>query len=276
MGCDMTKNASGRCIFCGGASGSSMSKEHVFPDWLRQVFPRSQSDTHTHGTVSWAGLTQGGLVPVTIRQKKQGHVSTKKVRVVCTRCNNGWLSGIEESTKPLLLSVISGDPITLDAPKRAMLATWAAKTIMTAEFVDRKLVAIPSEDRTYLMNNIAPPNAGWWIWIAGNCGVEWETGIYHFSSRLNTSLDDLKTPDILNLQCTTIGLGHLLVHAISTTVGSHSFSLTRPDASDLKPIWPDPTTDITWPPSKLLTDDDVNVIKTNIERAYGIHSGHQL
>ena len=196
----------GKCIFCGGASGASLSKEHVLPDWLRELFPRTPY-THTHGVISWVGLSPGTITPVTARRRKQGHVSTRKVRVVCRKCNNEWLSSLEKRTKSLLLPIIRGEKILLDRDNQLLLATWAAKTIMAAEFVDRTKIAIPQADRTSLMRNVSVPSAGWWIWIAGNQGNEWETGIYHFSARLNVTPADLKTPDILNIQCTTIGIG---------------------------------------------------------------------
>src|SRR6516164_7709944 len=80
------------CIFCEGASGASISHEHVLPDWLNEVFPRDPATVHTLGTTSWVGLSPGA--PVTKRYRKRGHVTTRQVRVVCEKCNNGWLSGL--------------------------------------------------------------------------------------------------------------------------------------------------------------------------------------
>src|SRR5260221_10532881 len=156
----------GNCIFCSGASGSSLSKEHVLPNWLRVLFPRNPADTHTHGITSWVELSPGGLTPVTVRRKKQGQASTKRVRVVCERCNNGWLSQLETRTKPLLFRLIRAERVVLGSDEQSLLAVWAAKTIMTAEFVERDKVAIPQTNRTSLMQTLSPPNAGWWIWIA--------------------------------------------------------------------------------------------------------------
>jgi hypothetical protein len=41
----------------------------------------------------------------------------------------------------------------------------------------------------------------------------------------------------------------------------------RPHVRDLKPIWPPTDHNITWPPARLLGDDDINVIATNLIRA---------
>lgn len=252
-----------KCIFCNGASGTRLTKEHIFPDWLRRFFPRSPTDSHTHGRTSWVGLE-----PSTTFTQKQGQAGSRRVKVVCQKCNNEWLSDLEKRTKPLLLMLINGLPFTLDADAQVALATWAAKTIMAAEFVQPDKVAIPPEERASLMRNLVPPDGGWWIWMAGSQGVEWRTGIHHFSARINVTPVDLETPDIVNLQSTTIGIGGLLIHAISTTVPGHSFALSNPDRSDLRPIWPQPTAAITWPRPRLLTDENINVITTNVVRAF--------
>jgi hypothetical protein len=254
-----------KCIFCNGASGTRLTKEHIFPDWLRQFFPRSPTDTHTHGLTSWKGLE-----PVTARTKKQGQAGSRRVKVVCQECNNEWLSGLEKRAKPLLIMLIRGMPFTLNADAQRLLAVWAAKTVMTAEFVDPTKVAIPAVERASLMRDLAPPQRGWWIWIAGSQGIEWLTGINHFSGRLNRTPIDLETPDVVNLQSTTIGLGRLLIHVASTVVPDQSFALQNPDTADLRPIWPQPTAPIVWPRNRLLTDEDIDFIARTIPRAMGV------
>jgi hypothetical protein len=164
--------------------------------------------------------------------------------------------------------LIRGMPFTLGIDAQVALATWAAKTIMAAEFVHPDKVAIPPEDRASLMRNLVPPERGWWIWVAGSRGVDWRTGLHHFSGRINVTPVDLETPDIVNLQCTTIGIGQLLIYAISTTVPDHSFALSNPDRSDLRPIWPQPAATITWPRPRLLTDENINVVTTNLSRTF--------
>lgn len=257
--------APARCIFCEGASGTSLSREHVFPDWLRQIFPRKDTDTHTHGTISWTDATMSS--PAITTRRRQGQAGTRSVRVVCKKCNNGWLSVLEERTKPLLRELVQASLREIGSEDQNLLAVWAAKTIMTGEYIERERAAVPQEQRCSLKDTLSVPD-GWWIWVAGSQGLEWRTGMYHFSAKLNVSPIDLETPGPLNIQCTTIGIGTLLLHAISTTAEGHSFALVDPDAADLKPIWPPVLPAIRWPPGRLLRDEDIDVIKTNLERAY--------
>jgi len=266
----MLKPTPGRCIFCGGASGRSMSKEHVFPDWLRQLFPRSPNSTHVHGAIIWDDDT---LTPNTMKTRKQGHVSTKKVRVVCEGCNNGWLSALEERTKPLLSYLIMGKFCWLGQDEQLLLATWVAKTVMTAEFLRRDKVAIPSTDREWIMGNLSPPSSGWWMWIAGSQGVNWQIGINHFSSHISIAPVRPPESDITNMQCTTMAVGRMLVQCISTTFVDVDFALAMPDSSDFKPIWPFTIPVLLWPPSRFLTDEQIESVAENLVRTYAQRRG---
>lgn len=261
------------CIFCEGKSGARLSHEHIFPDWLRGIFRRSPNDTHTHGFMSWAN-DDFDAEPVIRKNTEQGIVPSRQVRVVCTKCNNEWMSGIEKRTRSLLTTLLWGRPITLGSDEQFVLATWIAKTVMAAEHIDRSKIAIPQSDRTLLMDTLAPPPNGWWIWIAGSQGLEWSAGINHFGAHAGFGPADPKTGNDLNVQSTTIGLGALLIFCVSTTwLHFQDFALSHPDRSDLKPIWPSTDNDIAWPPRRLLRDDEINVIATNLSRAKTFSGG---
>ena len=260
-----------RCIFCEGASGTSISKEHVLPDWLRELFPRSPSDTHTMGVVNWVELETGGLAPATSTHTRQGQASTRKVRFVCEKCNHGWLSTMEERTKPLLKRLVVGDRTYLSIIEQSALATWAVKTVMTAEFIEPTKSMVPQDHHTFLMETQSPP-AGWSIWIAGNGGTRWATGIRHFSAQLNLLVIDeaenkVADHQVYDIQSTTIGIGRLLIHSISCPPPGNMYALSHPDKSDLKPIWPLTGNTLYWPPTRYLNDDDVDIISTNLERS---------
>jgi hypothetical protein len=103
-----------RCIFC-GAFG--VTKEHVFPHWLRAIFPRLPTDTHTFGSLDWIDMPTVGQITIPRQKKGPGQAGSKKVKVVCKDCNNGWLSTMEQSTKPLLERLVYGEAGRLgDAP----------------------------------------------------------------------------------------------------------------------------------------------------------------
>jgi hypothetical protein len=127
----------GKCIFCGQGN---LSKEHLFPNWLRNVFPRSALSTHTQGRVTWPEGKKH------IKTKKgQGHSGTKKLRVVCKKCNNGWMSKLESTSQPLLSSLIDGNSVTLDTDAQSLLSLWVAKTVCVAENLNPERVSFDNK-----------------------------------------------------------------------------------------------------------------------------------
>ena len=115
--------------FCGGFK---MSREHLFPNWLKKRFPRDDKTTHTTASFEWPEniITKE---PMERRQHGRGHVGSLKVKVVCETCNSGWMSALEEPTKPVLTPLITGERSDLPTKVQLTLATWATKTSMTAE-----------------------------------------------------------------------------------------------------------------------------------------------
>ena len=57
-----------------------------------------------------------------------------KARVVCSTCNNGWMSRIEERVKPVLGPMLTGHAAALDSAAQVALARWAIKTSMVMEY----------------------------------------------------------------------------------------------------------------------------------------------
>jgi hypothetical protein len=264
-----------RCIFCEGAPGTSITKEHVLPDWLRELFPRSESDIHTMDVLNWVELEAGGIAPITSTHTGQGQASTRKIQFVCKNCNNGWLSKMEERRKPLLSRLIAGGRVRLGIVEQIALATWAAKTVMTAEFIEITRSVVPQDHRTDLMKTLLPPD-GWSIWIAGNGGMEWMTGIRYFSAQPNplligSGVNAIENHKLYDIQSTTIGIGTLLIYTISSSSPVNLFVLSHPDESDLKQIWPLTGDTLYWPPSRYLNDEAVQLIATNLERSAEVH-----
>jgi hypothetical protein len=126
------KYGRGRCIFCERQPPEiKISKEHVFADWLRAIFPRSDKITHTLGYVNWT-TAPGSSRPTITAKRGQGHSGSKKVKAVCQSCNETWLSNdIEDAAKPILIPLIANQTLTLNVEMQWRLARWAAKTGMS-------------------------------------------------------------------------------------------------------------------------------------------------
>lgn len=143
------------CIYCGG---TELTHEHIWADWLK-IYSKREMTSYT---------TETALIDVDKinlkRKKYQGDPLARKVRRVCRTCNNGWMSRLQETTKPSLVPLPIGSPATLHKRDLRLLSAWIAMATMIAEFDPTATVAISQEERTFLRMNPRPPSH-WRIWI---------------------------------------------------------------------------------------------------------------
>ena len=162
------KYGRGQCIFCTRQPPEvKISNEHLFGDWLRELFPRDAGMTHTHGIITYPIRGSGLTKPVLHTAQKQGHTGSKKLRFVCKSCNETWLSNlVENAAKPILEQMLQSRPLMINREMQRVLATWAAKTAMVAEYVNPDLISIKQPDRTALKEKSDSPT--------GMVGVDWQ------------------------------------------------------------------------------------------------------
>src|SRR5690349_816633 len=107
------------CIFCDTAIASKGSNEHVPPRWLLGYLGIREDDvspTHTNAK---------GQILSTRRHKLENLVEGR----VCSKCNNGWMSSLEDQSKPLLVLLMATEKevIELKPDERLKVAKWAFK-----------------------------------------------------------------------------------------------------------------------------------------------------
>ena len=249
------------CIFC-GASG--MTKEHIWPEWLQEIFPNDAATTHTYGTIDPSPII--GL-PKIIEKQRPGHSGKNTVKVVCRTCNNEWLSRLEEKTKPVLTSLALGEKLNLTPTVQKSLAVWLAKTAMTAERVRPRANGITQEERTFLMTHLLPP-PNWIIWVVAYAGGAWsELGMgQHRGDIANTPIP---RPDrgAKYIQATTLGLGYTVFLIVSTTWEEAPKAFAQFDGNGLFQIWPAQPRSILWPPTNVFTDPEIDKLATILSQS---------
>jgi hypothetical protein len=257
-----------QCIFCERQPPAiKISKEHVFADWLRDIFPRDSSTTHTLGIIDWKrGLNQ----PVISRKQGQGHSGSKKVKVVCKECNETWLSNsVEEMAKPILMLLMANRTVNLGNEMQKTLATWATKTVMTSEQINADEAVVQQHERTWLKENLEPPR-GWHVWIGSYSGLSWcDLGIFQHKGKLAAPSIDNGVLAEHNLELTMIGLGQVLFLVINSTwqhIWDILDSLGSPGGAGLKRIWPIADIEVPWPRAHYLTDIEANYFTTYLAR----------
>jgi hypothetical protein len=257
----------GRCIFCERQPPDvKISREHIFADWLREIFPRDAATTHTHGIIDWPVTGPVEVPPTVTIGGGQGHSGTKKVKVVCATCNETWLSTkVEDAAKPILIPLIAGRACGLSVPMQRMLATWAAKTAMTAEHVNKRPAVIHQFERTWLKENLSPP-PGWFVSAVPYNGAEWrDLGIFQHSGHLTIPSDN-GTEIEHHLGLTFVGMGRLflLVHYSSWSRIWDMFS--GDGAMDALRIWPPHQASVPWTPQNFITDTETEYFTTYMKR----------
>jgi len=123
----------GRCIFCGGGAvpGNPMSREHLWSDWMTaaKLLPHGGEHVEVRNVI----LGSARISVRSLTRTRQGEASTKKRRTVCQRCNNGWMSDLEESVQPILTPLIKGEKITLFPTMLLTLMQWLTLKVLVAE-----------------------------------------------------------------------------------------------------------------------------------------------
>ena len=141
------------CAFCDRPK--KMTSEHVWGEWTKGYVERT-ANKHNHANVFVP--RPGQPEPPKVRIRAGDHLDAQ-VHVVCSDCNSGWLSQIQNDAKPVLIHLFEGRSITLDQPAQQAVAAWVAMSTMTGEHLsqDQRRVAIPQSDRTWLMDKRTPP-----------------------------------------------------------------------------------------------------------------------
>lgn len=246
-----------RCIFCGGFG---LTKEHVFPNWLKQLFPRSGADTHTFMEANWPGRPVSTR-PQIRRHQREGHSGTRKVRVVCRSCNGTWMSALENRVKPTLTALIGGERIVLDDRIQTILARWVAKTSVTAEHISKDGFRISEADRRWIKDHDTPPSL-WSVWLAPYSGIAWrDLRIGQYTGTLEIPQIGAQHANGDYVKATSFGAGHLLGLCVACHMPTpEPPALLAPVMQWMHQIWPLRNKPIEWPPLPVFSDSDADKV----------------
>ena len=136
---------------------------------------------------------------------------------MCEKCNSGWISRLENDTKPIVKELLSGHVVGMDRNKQELLSRWILEVNVMIEYTDRKTIAITESDRKMIKNGMIPE--GWKIWIGYCESKNWEFRFRHNAANVVRKSDYKKGSGIhekCNIQFTTIGIGRLYIHTIKS------------------------------------------------------------
>jgi len=104
---ERASNSKRSCIFC--SATTDLSREHLLPDWLQGVFPNVDLVTHFRA------------IGRNDRHEWDARPFSERVRFVCVRCNNGWLSQLEAAVKPIMIPMLQHRPCVVDRRAQELL-----------------------------------------------------------------------------------------------------------------------------------------------------------
>jgi hypothetical protein len=106
--------------------------------------------------------------PGTLNRK--GDARSQKLKVVCERCNNGWMSALQNRTEPILSPLLAKQRKVLSPQKQGVLAAWTTMVAMIYDTTVAEYAATTDEQRVAFMEDQKPPQF-WAFWCAPFDGV---------------------------------------------------------------------------------------------------------
>ena len=251
MTLDGTAETTGRaCIFCGGRP---LTREHLLPAWLAGVLP-SDDPVIQFRTV---GPGEGDHREWSRRPFRQN------TRFVCERCNSGWMSRLEETSRPVLAPAIRREPCIFDQEQQGVAAAWAFKTclVLQATQSEGPPLAPPFHFLHVRRSRTPPPQVAVWIGSHYRSLRDPVNSAYVQSPVALSPLDDRLPED------SAFGyLCFLAVGGISFVVIGHRYR-NRAElryegilTDAIEQVWPDPRPTLQWPPRYMMDRDLVDVI----------------
>lgn len=250
------------CIFC--RKKGDISKEHFWPEWLGQYLPKSSNDRNISELHAAEGKFSKRLQN---RTERQGNVITKKIRVVCRECNNGWMSALEEKVKPIIVSLLQDHSYKLNKEKINNLALWVAVKAIVGEHAAGRMALTPSDDRYLVYKDHTIPEY-FRIFVGIHSSETKAAYIRHSTtvSRKKDGPDPPLPPDVRrNIQTVNFLVGPLLLHVIAARVTRLNIDEVF-SSSVLVRIWPPSLEEIDLFLLKRIDDVGLSIIAGQLDK----------
>jgi hypothetical protein len=242
-----------KCIFCGSPD---ITREHIFSRWTHKFMaPRKTGRVTSQIGTLFPDKDERRLV------KLRGQVRDWQVKCVCgglhSTCNNGWMRGIEDSARPIIIPLILGKPTRLSDKAQAIIATWAVLKTMVAEYDRAGHVTTHWTHRRMMRNHHLPPSKGWGVWIGHyqrvNWMPEWSSSAFLIQSRHRVARYGIRNPTFFNGSSVTQVIGHLFIQVIHFPMPDGIIGTWRfpPTKGSILRIWPPSAYYLRWPNSAL-------------------------
>ena len=252
---DMTK----KCIFCGG--NGKKSKEHIWSEWMHPYISLQGDGYHVSElhTARWKEHLSSK------QSKRQGPLTTKKLRVVCRSCNSGWMSKLEMEVRPILEPILQGKYIDISSKEQLILSRWVALKVIVGEHSEGDTHVTPFRDRESLMKDGKVPDY-FYICI---CSHEEKHNTAWLRTSYALSLSEKgPQPPIGNRKRNSQSIG-IIVGPLFIWVLAIRHDNISPDKfvcyNKVVPIYPAQDKNLVWPTHDILTDSQMSTVVYSID-----------
>jgi len=235
-----------KCVFCGTGK---VTLEHIWPVWIGKVLDEK------YGIQKWQKI-----FPYKTFETKSLDSCVKRI---CRVCNNGWMSDLEDETKPILVPMMLADSpaIELTPAAQQTLATWALKTMLMAAFLSPDARTFPPPwiySRFYRERR--PPDYNAVIWTAAYQGhlpqLTATVGTVDARKNYRYTADGIVVPEKTTSKA-ALGTLRILFTVFQVFVyGGYGVPMGhRSDGKVLHRIWPKQDISLVWPANRVALDD---------------------
>jgi hypothetical protein len=235
-----------------------MTGEHLWSDFMGRFIPKGPRDSHIE---TWDTYRANTPIRPTDVRKRRGHSTTRKLRRVCRKCNNGWMSRIDDEAKPYLLAMMYGQSINLDRAAQRKVVDWIVLKCMVFENNRREDAATTLEQRErFMLTREIPSYTQIHLF---RCGEEpWDWQFHRHSAGLTASpAPEPLHPRRKNTQTFAFGVGDLLIYVLQAFAADIEFRFERVAA---RQVWPPVDDVVIWPPVIRATWDEAEYIAGNL------------
>jgi len=235
--------------------------------WMHGLLPEFPAQTYSGDYIDRHPKT-GAILGQQGKRTKPGHLHTKKIKAVCTGCNNGWMSVIETKAKPSLERLIKGERIVLDQASLLDVARWATLKAIVSEHDKPETHVTPQADRTEFMQDGTIPSYFNLYILSHKCSSR--SGYVRTTHTVSLAKDGPVPPldgRTKNTQQISVILGSIMLHVNAARVDNFRIEdrLSMPAVEALR-IWPLNRAPLTWPSPPVLTCEQMGEIAYSMER----------
>jgi hypothetical protein len=225
------------CMFCGD---HKLTLEDAWPLWLMRLFP-----TNLVGKME-AQRGNSDLQPWSLANP------SLKVKFVCARCNNGWMSQLEDQVKPVVEALLGPKSVFINSQQQSLLAIWSVKNAMVFEALrSDQSWFYSAKERENLRIAFQPPDQTY-VWLAKV--IEFD-GPFTSSSNLGGIIKESTNP--VSGYVTTMAFGNMAIQVLNIRLLTSDMQYSNlifqqspgPWDQTSLPIWPNQQTQLSWPPT---------------------------